>query len=59
MTFDPGWSRQPRRRLLHVPQAAQTAISEVVINDQPVALAADATVELPIVERVVVSGRFL
>jgi hypothetical protein len=58
ITLDPSWPRQPQSCVLHIPQAAKTGISEVLVNHQTVALAKNGTVELPLTDRITVSGTF-
>ena len=52
----PDWPLSPDHCVLYVPQAAQTKIDQVLVNGQPMAVSAEGTVELPITNKVNVTG---
>jgi hypothetical protein len=54
----PDWPISPDQCVLHVPQAAQTKIGQVLVNGQPVAVSPGGTVELPITGQIKVTGNF-
>ena len=56
--LNPDWPLRPDRCVLHIPQAAKTKISQVLVNHQPVVVAGDGTVELPITNHIMVRGMF-
>ena len=58
ISLTPDWLLRPNRCVLHVPQAAKTKISQVLVNDQPVTVAGDGTIELPITKHIMVKGTF-
>jgi hypothetical protein len=58
VNLNPDWPRRLNRCVLHVPQAAKTNISQVLVNGEPVAVTGDGTVELPIAEQIMVRGTF-
>lgn len=56
--LDPDWSLHPDRCVLHVPGAAKTKTSQVRVNDQPVTVTGNGTIELPITNYITVKGSF-
>ena len=44
--------------MLHIPQAAQAEISQVLVNGQPVAVSPEGVVELPLTGQIKVTGNF-
>lgn len=56
--LNPDWPLRPDRCVLYIPQATKTKISRVLVNDQPVTVAGDGTVELPLTNHLTVKGTF-
>ena len=52
------WPRQPDQCVLHIPRGIKTKISQVLVNDQPVTVGGDGTIQLPITKQVTVRGAF-